>query len=259
MDEIMEERIQMKETEMSLDIGLSLGGWKARTNLEHCVKYWNFDYENAMPASSVSGYHYGMTGKEKEMIVTDKRGYNHIFKATAQAFQNKVLLKKIIKTVKKTKGGYYQVGASDGSCYEGKQVLITFSSNVLASGKVKFDPDLPTWKKRAQLMFPLGHYCKVFLEFAYQFWDSSDHVMAVQRNPEEYSLWQNLNRPGLYPGKNLLVVTLTGDKCLRSQRETDRVVKQDAMRVLKKLYGTWIPNPIGKQLKTNLAFYANYL
>ena len=245
MDEIMEERIQNKETDLPLDIGLSLGGWRPENDLERAIQYVNFNYENAVSTKEISGYHYSMTSREKEMIVKDKRGYNYIFRALAKPFYGKIHFRKVVDLVHKTKNGYYQVQTTDGSCYKGKQVLVTFSSNVLTSGKVTFKPELPTWKKHALLMVPLAHYCKIFLEFKKQFWDESDHFMAVGRDTGKYSLWQNLAVPGLYPGKKLLAVTLTGDECLRSQQEDDSTVKSRAMSSLKALYGKRVTKPLG--------------
>ena len=243
-------RLKKNNNPLPLNIGLHLAGWNPTTNLERAIEYWNFDYENAVPKSHSSSAGHGQTGDEDEMIVTDSRGYNYIFKKLAEPFTNKVLLNKVVNTVEDTNDGYYKVKASDGSCYKGKQVLITFSSNVLASKRISFKPDLPFWKKDAFLMYPLGHYCKIFLEFPKQspkqFWDITDHFMAVQRDMQEYSLWQNLNIIKQYKDKNLLVVTLTGDKCLRSQEEDDSTVQQDAMKVLRGLYGKGIPDPIGR-------------
>ena len=245
MDKVMEERAEQGESEISLSVGLNLGGWIAQNKLERSVEYWNFDYENGVPIGVIGSYQYGMASQKKEMIVTDKRGYNYIFKATAKPFEDKVLLKKIVNIIKKDTNGYYQVGTSDGTCFEGKQVLVTFSSNVLASGRIKFQPDLPSWKMRAQLMYPLAHYCKIVLEFNERFWDLTDYITAVQDNPDEYSLWRNLNVIGLYSEKKMLEAVLLGYKCVRSQKEDDSKVISDAMKVLRNLYGNDIPNPIG--------------
>ena len=87
------------------------------------------------------------------------------------------------------------------------------------------------------------------MEFEKQFWDDSDHFMAVGSNPGKYGLWQNLAVPGLYPGKKLLAVTLTGDECLQSQQEGDSTVTTRAMSSLKDMYGKKISKPIGERYK----------
>ena len=77
-----------------------------------------------------------MTSREKEMTVNDKRGYNYIFRALAEPFYAKIQFRKVVNLVRRAENGLYRVQATDGSCYRGKHVLVTFRSNVLNSGKI---------------------------------------------------------------------------------------------------------------------------
>ena len=56
--------------------------------------------------------------------------------------------------------------------------------------------------------------------------------------------WQNYNHE-LYPGKNILLATLTGDICYEKHLYTDAEVKKEIAKVLKKVF-PGATEPIGK-------------
>ena len=251
MEKLIEDRVERKEPDLPLNVGLAYGGWMPSTALENAVNWYNFDYENAISNAAVSGYMYGQTATGIDMLVTDDRGYSHIFQKTIEPFNQKILLNKVVKTIttlnetrqRPASHISYRVDNADGSCYIGNHVLITFSSAVLASDDILFNPDLPSWKKQAFALFPQAHYCKIYLKFAVDFWKDAEYIMAVSSNIDDYNLWLNLNR--FKPGSNLLLGTLVGERCFQSQKDTDAKVQEDAMRVLRKMFNDSIPDPTG--------------
>lgn len=52
-----------------------------------------------------------------------------------------------------------------GVSYRGKKVLVTTSTGALASGKIAFDPPLPSWKTEAIKALPMATYDKIAVRF----------------------------------------------------------------------------------------------
>ena len=140
-----------------------------------------------------------------------------------------------VATVKRLGKDKYEVTTSNGTKYHSKHVLITFSSGVLLSGNVNFLPKLPAWKMESLNMVPMSHYCKIFLRFDKQFWDNFRYMMIATKFKGHYMHWQNYNHE-LYPGKNILVATLTGDICYENHLYTDAEIKKEIAKVLKKVF-----------------------
>ena len=66
---------------------------------------------------------------------------------------------------------------SDGEIYTADYALCTFSTGVLASEMVTFNPPLPEWKKEAILTMPMSVYTKIFLKFPKKFWDDKEYIL----------------------------------------------------------------------------------
>ena len=60
-----------------------------------------------------------------------------------------------------------------------------------------------------------------------------------------YSHWQNFDVNGLFPDKNMLMVTLTGKTCYDSHYRSDQQVKTELYDTLKKVYKN-ATMPVGK-------------
>jgi len=57
------------------------------------------------------------------------------------------------------------VELASGERFQGKRLLVTVSTGVLAAGRIAFDPPLPQWKLDAIAALPMGLLNKVVLEF----------------------------------------------------------------------------------------------
>jgi len=132
----------------------------------------------------------------------------------------------------------FTVNCSDGSTYKSKFVLVTVSTGVLQANTIKFTPPLPDWKTQAVSMFPMGHYCKIFLKFSDVFWDKDkDYIMILPTQKKGYFIhWQNLDKKGLFLGSKMLLATLTGELCFESSYYSDSRIIDEAFDVLKKVY-----------------------
>lgn len=92
-----------------------------------------------------------------------------------------------------------RVESSQGTV-TGRTALITVSTNILASGRIQFDPVLPLWKQEAVAALPLGVHNRIAIECEQDFLDpdasrhgnvhlgGDDVPMAFQVNPYGYDL-----------------------------------------------------------------------
>ena len=124
--------------------------------------------------------------------------------------------------------------------------LCTFSTGVLASGSVTFNPPLPQWKQEAIYKNPMSVYTKIFLKFPSKFWDDNEYILYASKRRGYFPVMQNMNKEGLLPnGSKVLLVTVTGDEGRRIEGQTDEETKQEIMKTLRKIYGANIPDPTG--------------
>ena len=155
----------------------------------------------------------------------------------ANPYKDKILLNQEVMKVKKM-NDIFNVHVKTGTIYTARYVLVTFSSGVLNARVVQFEPDLPQWKYAALTLAPMNHFCKIFLLFNESFWDNKDYMFVVPKLRGWYMIWQNLYRFFGEKGKNMLMSTLAGDRCIDSLRKTDDEVKTETYEVLKKVYSS---------------------
>ena len=161
-----------KEHDIPLRTGLQIVGWNPKSPLENALDYYMSDFENEAPPKELSASSVGFTGEGNDEIVTDQRGYAYVLREQAKSFQNKIHLNTVVKKIsyddKKV-----TVETSNGTKYEAKYAYVTFSTGVLASSNVVFNPPLPSWKMKAVYMLPMNYYTKIFLKFPTKFWDNN--------------------------------------------------------------------------------------
>lgn len=183
----------------------------------------------------------------KDVIVNDNRGYFYPMEQEIRPFRHKIRLNTEIASIQRTPDGKYTVTTSKHQIYRAKNVVVSFSSGVLLASKVHFSPPLPTWKMNALQKVPMGHYCKFFFQFPYQFWENSVYIVLATKVRNNYVHWQNLNKPHLFPGSHILLCTVTGEECKQKQLLSDAQIIKEAMAILRiqKPYNN-APDPIGK-------------
>ena len=184
----------------------------------------------------------------QDALVTDPRGYIYPLLQEIKPFREKFILNTEVNSVTKTNNNKYLVNTNRGT-YKAQHVIVSFSSGVLLAEKVKFQPKLPTWKMDALKMVPMGHYCKYFFKFPYQFWENTTVIILANERRGHYIHWQNLNQKHFHPGSNILVATLTGETCRLKDVVDDETVVREAMEVIRKQKDySDAPNPIGELL-----------
>ena len=166
-----------KEHDIPVKTAFEIVGWRAKSPMEKALDYYVNDFENEAPPKQFSAWSSGFTGEGRDEIVTDQRGYAYILREEAKSFQSKIHLKTVVKKISYN-DKKVTVETSNGTKYEADYAYVTFSTGVLASSDVVFNPALPNWKMKAIYMLPMNHYTKIFLKFPSKFWDSNRFVAS---------------------------------------------------------------------------------
>ncbi|XP_031572601.1 polyamine oxidase 6-like [Actinia tenebrosa] len=125
-----------------------------------------------------------------------------------------------------------------------KPEIPTFSTGVLASDMVTFNPPLPEWKREAILKMPLSVYTKIFIKFPYKFWDEKDYILFAGDKRGHYPVFKNLESHGMFPeGSAMLLISVTEDQGRRIEKQTFEETKTEIVETLRKVYGQDIPEP----------------
>lgn len=130
---------------------------------------------------------------------------------------------------------------TDRGVFHGDRVIVTLPLGVLRRGAVRFSPELPERKLRAIQRLKMGTLNKLYLRFEEPFWPDVDFLTYLGAGPEEWVPFFNLQK---YQGGPALIGFLAGADAERSEGETDATVAARAMKILRKVYGEGIPDPV---------------
>lgn len=230
--------------DMPASVGLKLLGWRSDTPMKRTFSWFDIDFEYGDDEDKTSLNNMGFPGED--FFVTDQRGYWTLFSDFYKDFQDQILLNKVVKKIQYSDNGVAVV-TSGGEVFTADYALSTFSSGVLGSDLIEFDPPLPDWKREAIFRFRPVYFTKIFLKFPRDFWDDHEWIMHASEKKGNFPTFLDLNRPGLFPGSNVLFTVVTGDEALRIEKQSDAETMIDVMKTLRKMYqGREIPQATGK-------------
>ena len=246
VEEFMEARKKKESPDIPARVGLQLMGWKAgKQPIRKVVEYFNFDFEFSKRPELVSFYMlFGERGED--FFVTDQRGVWFMYEDLYKPLTNRILLGKTVTEIKYSATSV-EVTTSDSDRFAADYALCTFSTGVLASDMVTFNPALPEWKKEAIFKNPMSVYTKIFLKFPSKFWDDHEYILHASKERGRFPVFQDLERPGILPiGSNVLLVTVTEDEGRRIEQQTYNETKAEIMKMLRSIYGQSVPEATGK-------------
>lgn len=222
-------------------VGLQLMGWKSRQPIEKVLEYSRLDFEHAKPPELVSFYQ--LFSRGRDFFVSDSRGLWSLYEDLYIPLEKHILLRETVEKISYFSDSV-EVQTKSNKTFVADYVLCTFSSGVLASDAITFDPPLPEWKQEAIYKNPMSVYTKIFLKFPRKFWDDHEYILHASKTRGYFPILQDLDRPGMLPsGSGILLITVTGDEGRRIEKQTDEETKAEIMTTLKKIYGEEIPNP----------------
>ncbi|KAJ7949215.1 putative Polyamine oxidase [Quillaja saponaria] len=218
-----------------------------KTPIELAIDFILHDFEMA-EVEPISTY---VDFGEREFLVADERGYEHLLYKMAEDFlftsegkilDNRLKLNKVVRELQHSRNGVTVI-TEDGCVYEANYVILSVSIGVLQSDLIAFNPPLPKWKTEAIEKLDVMVYTKIFLKFPYKFWPcgpEKEFFIYAHERRGHYTFWQHMENA--YPGSNILVVTLTNGESKRVEAQSDEETLKEAMGVLRDMFGPNIPN-----------------
>ncbi len=138
------------------------------------------------------------------------------------------------------------VSTSQGQ-YQAPYAIVTLPHGVLHSGSVTFSPPLPPWKLGAIQRLHTGLSDKFYLRFPRLFWDPQPDTLGriAETSESHWSTWLNFYK---YTGGIPMLMVFNRSAYARQlEGMSDTQVMDTAMAVLRKQYGSTIPDPISMQ------------
>ncbi|PSS24450.1 Polyamine oxidase [Actinidia chinensis var. chinensis] len=218
-----------------------------KTPIELAIDFILHDFEMA-EVEPISTY---VDFGEREFLVADERGYEHLLYKMAETFlltsegeimDSRLKLNKVVRELQHSRNGI-TLKTEDGCVYEANYVILSVSIGVLQSQLISFRPPLPRWKMEAIEKCDVMVYTKIFLKFPYKFWpcgSEKEFFIYAHERRGYYTFWQHMETA--YPGSNILVVTLTNGESKRVEAQSDRETLKEAMEVLRNMFGPGIPD-----------------
>ena len=231
------------EKDMSATTALKKLGWISDTPLKKLLSWYDIDFEYGVGEDEVSLNN--MRAEGEDIFISDQRGVWSLYRDFYSSFSGKILMNQTVTRIKYSDESV-EVTTAEGIVFAAEYALCTFSSAVLGSKMVTFDPDLPDWKKEAIFRLRMVHYTKIFLKFPTKFWDDTEFILHVsEQRTGHFPHFQDLDRPGLFNGSKMLLATVTGDVALRIEAQDSSQTLDEVMQVLRNMYGDGIPNATG--------------
>lgn len=144
---------------------------------------------------------------------------------------------------------YDQEGVSvitDQGTITGARAVVTLPLGVLKGGSVTFSPALPAAKQAAIQALGMGLLNKCFLIFDRIFWPREpEFFYYIDLEEKRWAEWINL---AAYSGQPALMAFNAGSHARRLEDLADEAVIEEAMTVLRTLFGPQIPAPQSWQI-----------
>ncbi|XP_028784522.1 polyamine oxidase 1-like [Neltuma alba] len=220
-----------------------------KTPIELAIDFILHDFEMA-EVEPISTY---VDFGEREFLVADERGYEHLLYRMAEDFlftsdgvilDDRLKLNKVVRELQHSRSGVTVI-TEDGCIFEADYVVLSVSIGVLQSELIAFNPPLPRWKLESIEKCDVMVYTKIFLKFPDKFWPSGpekEFFIYAHERRGYYTFWQHMENA--YPGSHILVVTLTNEESKRVEAQSDQETLKEAMAVLMDMFGPNIPDAI---------------
>lgn len=125
-------------------------------------------------------------------------------------------------------------------------VIVTLPLGVLKAGSVRFTPELPPAKQEAIHKLGMGVLNKCYLRFSKAFWPAHvDWLEYISAQHGEWTEWVSFMRAANLP---VLLGFNAADRGREIESWTDQQIVASAMRTLKTLYGSAVPEPLDYQI-----------
>ncbi|HLP87123.1 MAG TPA: FAD-dependent oxidoreductase [Nostocaceae cyanobacterium] len=195
------------------------------------------EHEYAADSDDLSLYNFDEGKDLKGGSVLFPGGYSQITTKLAEGLNIK--LEHIVKRIDYQNGGV-KIFTNKGT-FTADKVIITLPLGVLKTGTIEFNPALPSRKQTAINKLGMGLLNKVYLRFSQVFWEKdSDMLGYLSQNKGEWCEFLNIYK---YTKQPILLCFNAGSYGEKLEIWSDAQIIEEAMKVLRNIYGADIPNP----------------
>lgn len=264
-EKVTDESVQRTKAglpDISLRKALKDSGWTPQSPVDSAIEWVGVDYtftntpENISLQLNYPDPTYSDFGEPSRLIdffVTDQKvGYVGVVQCLADRYltsgDSRLHLQSVVKEIEwSDKCVCATTAKSTGSLkrYCAPYTIATFSVGVLKSKVVKFTPELPQAKQNAFEYLFDGLFLKIYLEFEETFWPTdANYIVQADEVKGHFCHFQSLSQhlPG-HP--SILLATVTGRWATAVYNQTPNTTQSQIMQVLRKIYGSQIPDPVG--------------
>jgi monoamine oxidase len=204
------------------------------------------DDEYAGDSSELSSYYWDSVGSYDGPDLVVPSGYDGLPVHLSPGLD--VRLGAVVRGVESRRDGVTVRTARE--TFHAQHVVVTLPLGVLKAGTVDFAPALPVPHRRAIAALGMGSgtLAKVWLRFPEVFWDDADWLEHVALVGERGRFHQWFNAARVTGGQPLLCGFLGGTYAARAEQRADTAVVADALGALRRMYGAFVPDPVGWQV-----------
>ncbi|MGH7151121.1 MAG: flavin monoamine oxidase family protein [Planctomycetota bacterium] len=164
-------------------------------------------------------------------------GYHRVAEALSKGLD--VRLRQVVKEIRSTASGVEVL--TDRDRFPADRAVVTLPLGVLKAGTVRFEPPLPAPKAEAIEKLGFGLADKVALRFERVFWPKDAHFLGYASEVRGRFLeWSNL---ASYTPAPILAIWSHGDAARVLEPRSDKAVVDEAMGVVRRLFGRSTPDP----------------
>lgn len=241
-------RAEERDNDISLGSAVeALPDWsrldqKERQLIRHVV-HDNIELEYANGWEDLSAWNFDDSGGFGGEEVVFPGGYGALADYLAQGLD--VRTGEVVARIEKT-GKAAQLTTSTGSSYQARHVLVTVPLGVLKTKQIEFSHPLSRKRAAAIKSLGMGLMNKCCLRFDRVFWPESSDVFSYLGEKDGYwSEWLSLSK---ISGKPVLMGFNVGDPAREIETMDDSATVDQAMQVLKSIFGPAVPDPVAVQI-----------
>jgi len=236
---IRERRQSEGKPDAPLQQGLEAAyGNKAIPSALNYVIHTNIEQEYGADTSQLSLYHYDDNETFNGADVVFPKGLSQV--AANVGLGQDVRLSTPVQRIELKPHGVRVITANGD--FEAPHVAITLPLGVLKANTVPFSPALPPRKLQAIKLLGTGTFNKCYLHFPRSFWPREpDLIDYISDRKGEWAEWLNVER---YLGAPFLAGVSAAAFGVQLEKQTDADIVASAMRTLRGMFGTNIPDPV---------------
>ncbi|MFN3997196.1 NAD(P)/FAD-dependent oxidoreductase [Algoriphagus sp.] len=123
---------------------------------------------------------------------------------------------------------------TENDTYEADYVVVSVPLSILRSQEIKFNPDLPPWKKEAFNQIGTGQFNKIVMKFSEKFWKgNNDAFFFSSEIKDSFGLTVNWDK---YSNQPILIAMPVADAALWVEKQDAETIRKKWVNILHKAF-----------------------